>query len=109
MVNLRHGDDEAVAGEQRGGAADGAGDLENLRVEQDAGILPFRSGAEDVGPHRASRRGEVGELGVFDDHEEDWEVQLGSQQFHCAGQLGVRVVEVRREADVVLARAVGAK
>ena len=38
VVDLGHGDDVSVAGEHRGGAADGRGDLEDFRVEDDSGV-----------------------------------------------------------------------
>jgi hypothetical protein len=52
MENFRRGDDEAMAGQQRGGATDGAGDLENLGKKQQAGIFSVGGGPEDVGAHR---------------------------------------------------------
>src|ERR1700723_706503 len=51
VVNLRHCYDVAVAGEHGSGAADGGGDLEDLRVEDYAGIAAGCGGADDVGPH----------------------------------------------------------
>lgn len=68
VVNLGHGDDEAVAGQQRGGAADGAGDLEYLGVEQEAGIATGRGGLVHVRAHRTGGGGEVDEGGFLDGH-----------------------------------------
>src|SRR5437667_10425091 len=53
VENFRCGDDEAVAGEEGGGAADGAGDLENFGEEEQAGISAIGGGAEDVSSHDA--------------------------------------------------------
>ncbi len=67
VENFRDGDDEAVASEEGGGAANGAGDLEDFREEQQAGIFSVGSGTEDIGAHGAGGRGEVDGF-FFDGH-----------------------------------------
>jgi hypothetical protein len=68
VVDLGHGDDVAVAGEEGGGAADGGGDLEDFGVEDDAGVAARGSGADDVGAHGAGGSVERDVLVVDDDH-----------------------------------------
>lgn len=68
VVDLGHGDDVAVAREHGGGAADGAGDLKDLRVEDDAGIFAGGGGAEDVGAHGTKGSREFYLLVIEDDH-----------------------------------------
>ncbi len=68
VVDLGDGDDVAVAGEHRGGAADGRGDLKDLGVEDDAGVAAGGGGAHDVGAHGAEGGGEINVLVVEDDH-----------------------------------------
>ena len=68
VVDLGHGDDVAVAGEQGGGATDGGGDLEDLRVEDDAGVATRGSGADDVGAHGTAGGIERNVFVVDDDH-----------------------------------------
>ena len=54
VVDLRHGDDEAVAGEPHGPAQSRLGELEDVGVEDDAGVraAPSRRGEER--PHLPS-------------------------------------------------------
>ena len=68
VIDLRDGDNEAVAGEKCGGAADRGGDLKNLRVEHDARITAGRGRPEDVRAHRTGRRGEIDEGGFLNRH-----------------------------------------
>ena len=68
VVNLGDGDDEAVAGEERGGAADRRGDLEDFGKQEQAGIAAGRRGAVDGGTHGTGGREEVDEFGIFDGH-----------------------------------------
>lgn len=68
VVDFGDGDDEAVAGEKGGRATDGAGDLENLRVEDEAGIAAERGGLEKMRAHRAGGRGETEMGGVGESH-----------------------------------------
>ncbi len=68
VVDLGHGDDVAMTSEHGGGAADGRGDLEDLGVEDDAGIAARGGGADDVGPHGAVGGVERDVLVVDDDH-----------------------------------------
>jgi hypothetical protein len=51
VEDLRDGDDEAVARQQRRGPLDRAGDLKDLRKQEQARVAPARHGAVDVGPH----------------------------------------------------------
>src|SRR5712672_1581419 len=67
VENFRHGDDEAVAGEKRGGAADGAGDLEDFGEEEQAGIFAVGGGTKDAGAHGAGGGGEFDNF-FFDGH-----------------------------------------
>lgn len=68
VVDLGAGDDVAVAGEHGGGAADGRGDLEDLGVEDDAGVTAGAGGADDVSAHGAVESVERDVLVVDDDH-----------------------------------------
>jgi hypothetical protein len=68
VVDLGHGDDVAVAGEHGGGAVDGGGDLEDLRVEDDSGVAAGGGGADDVGAHGTAGSVECDVLVVDDDH-----------------------------------------
>src|SRR3984885_12167686 len=67
VVDLGDGDDVAVTGEHGRHAADGAGDLEDLGPEDDAGILAGRNRAGDVSPHGSVGSGEIDEF-FGDDH-----------------------------------------
>src|SRR5947208_2231003 len=61
------GDDKAMAGEEGGGAANGAGDLEDFGEEEQAGIFSVGGGTENVGAHGAGGGGEVDGF-FFDGH-----------------------------------------
>lgn len=82
VVHLGKCDDDAVAGEHGRGATDGCGDLEDLRVENNAGVLAWRGGANDVGAHGAGWGGEVDILGVDDGHDRmisPWQYRFGAK------------------------------
>ena len=68
VINLGHGDDVAVAGQQGGRAPDGRSDLEDLGVEDDAGVASGSRGADDVRPHGAVGGVECDKFVVDDDH-----------------------------------------
>ena len=68
MVDLWHGDDVAVACKHGGGAADGSGDLEDLGVEDDAGVAAGGGRADNVRAHGAIGSVERNVLVVDDDH-----------------------------------------
>jgi hypothetical protein len=68
VVDLGHGDDVAMTGEHGGGAPDGRGDLEDLGVEDDAGVAAWGGGADNVGPHGALGGIQSDVFVVDDDH-----------------------------------------
>jgi hypothetical protein len=93
VVDLGHGDDVTVAGEHGGGAADGRGDLEDLGVEDDAGVTARCGGANDVGPHGAVGGVECDVLVVDDDHVSSgglW-INFGLRMIAHAGLMMIRV------------------
>ena len=68
VVDLRHDDNEAVTREEGRGPANGTGDLENFRVEENARIFSWRRGPKYKAPHGPGRRSEVGKLRIDDCH-----------------------------------------
>jgi hypothetical protein len=68
VVDLRNGDEEAVPGEKRGGAADGARDLKDFGVKEYARVFPFRDRAEEMRSHRAGWGRQIDKFVIFDDH-----------------------------------------
>lgn len=71
VIDFRHGDDEPVAGEEGGGATDGRGDLENLGIENEAGVTSGAGGAKDHAAHGTAGSGEIYEVGFTNGHERE--------------------------------------
>lgn len=68
VVDLGQGDDEAMAGEKGGGAADGRGELENLRVKQQPRVAAGCGGTQHERAHGAGRGGQIDEFGFAQGH-----------------------------------------
>src|ERR1700733_5031178 len=69
VVHLRHSNQIAMPGKERGKATNRSGHLEDLGIEDDAGeLLAFNSGTEKIGPHRTVGCGNLLNEIVFEDH-----------------------------------------
>ena len=71
-MNWKSGDRrgaEASSQNEGGKAADGAGGLEDLGIQNDRGVLSLGHGAKQVGPHRARWGGKIDGCLFLNDHQ----------------------------------------
>ena len=68
MINLRRRDYVSLSGEHGCGPPDGRRDLEDFRIENNAGIFPGGRWPEDVRAHGPAGSRDINKFGVFDYH-----------------------------------------